>query len=237
MPVISVLMPVYNAERYVAAAVASVLTQTLAELELIAVDDGSTDGSLGILRHCASRDSRIRVLSRENTGIAGAMNDALEAAGGKFITRLDADDWYPRDRLEWQYDWLLTHPEYEAVTGSFAATDATGTIVAPLSCGLKAVDITSELRSGVTRTHLCAAMLRATVARRLEGFRRDLVTSEDVEFQLRLGRFGPVWYEPRLSYYYRLHDESIIHTQDPSARGCMSGGREGRRLREVMATR
>lgn len=216
MSLISVIMPSYNAEQYVAQAIESVLAQSFVNFELIIVDDGSTDDSLSILRNYASQDPRIHVLSRANTGISGALNDALAVTRGEYLCRLDADDWYPPDRLEWQSDWLRGHPEYEAVTGSFAATDPTGKIRAPVNCGPRAADITSELRE--VFTHLCAAMMRTTVARKLNGFRRDLVTAEDTDFQFRLAKCGRIWYEPRVAYYYRLHDESIIHTLNQSVR-------------------
>ena len=91
-PAISVLMPVHNGELTLAEAIQSILAQTFRDFELIAVDDGSTDSSPTILRKFAARDGRIRVISRPNTGIAGALNDAIELATGEFVARMDADD-------------------------------------------------------------------------------------------------------------------------------------------------
>jgi glycosyltransferase involved in cell wall biosynthesis len=85
-------MPVYNAGRYLADAVQSILDQTFGDFELIAVDDGSTDQSKPVLDRFAERDARIRVISRPNTGIVGALNDALAAASGEFCARMDGDD-------------------------------------------------------------------------------------------------------------------------------------------------
>ena len=91
-PTVSVLMPVYNCAAYVGEAVESILNQTWKDFELIAVDDGSTDGSLAVLEEYAKRDGRMRVISRANTGIVGALNDGLAAARGKYIARMDGDD-------------------------------------------------------------------------------------------------------------------------------------------------
>src|SRR5579871_2870885 len=91
-PAVSVLLPVYNGERFLAAAVRSVLEQTFSDFELIAIDDGSTDGSRAILEDFARRDARVRVISRPNSGIVGALNDALAQARGEFAARMDADD-------------------------------------------------------------------------------------------------------------------------------------------------
>lgn len=77
-PTISVLMPVYNAERYVAKAVQSILDQTYRDFEFLIIDDGSTDGSLTILREFEKLDPRIRLISRPNTGIVVALNEMLE---------------------------------------------------------------------------------------------------------------------------------------------------------------
>jgi len=89
---ISVLMPVYNAERYLVEAVESILTQTFDDFEFIIIDDGSTDGSRPILERFARRDDRIRLVSRPNTGMTRALNEGLDLACGEFIARMDADD-------------------------------------------------------------------------------------------------------------------------------------------------
>lgn len=96
---ISVILPVYNAAPFVAATVASLLDQTWRELEIIAVDDGSTDNSLEVLDGLARTDSRIRVFSKTNGGSSSATNFGLAHAEGDFIARMDADDLAYRTRL------------------------------------------------------------------------------------------------------------------------------------------
>ena len=89
-------MPVYNVERYVAAAIRSVLQQTYTNFELIIVDDGGKDASLEICR--AFKDPRIRIISQANRGLAGARNTGIRHARGRFIALLDSDDiWLPRE--------------------------------------------------------------------------------------------------------------------------------------------
>lgn len=97
---VSIVLPVYNAAPFVAATVASLLDQTWRELEIIAVDDGSTDGSLAVLEGLAAQDSRIRVFTRPNGGSSAATNFGLAHAKGDFIARMDADDLAYRTRLE-----------------------------------------------------------------------------------------------------------------------------------------
>ena len=101
MPLVSVLMAVYNAEPYLYKALQSILSQTLMDVEILAVDDASTDGSLAILRDVAQGDARLRVFTQErNKGQAVARNLALRQARGEFICMVDADDWLSPDALE-----------------------------------------------------------------------------------------------------------------------------------------
>ena len=96
MPLVSVIIPVYNGAEFIGESIDSALTQTYRNLEVIVVDDGSTDGTLEILCEYAGRDERVRVLSQVNGGVSKARNAAIAAARGEFIAPLDADDlWLP----------------------------------------------------------------------------------------------------------------------------------------------
>ena len=101
---VSVIMPVYNSEEYLSDAVESFRCQSLKDIELICVDDGSTDNSLNILRDFAARDPRITVLSQDNKGPGTARNVALQRAEGEYVSFLDSDDKYAgSDVLETLY--------------------------------------------------------------------------------------------------------------------------------------
>ncbi|RUX24911.1 glycosyltransferase [Mesorhizobium sp. M7A.F.Ca.US.011.01.1.1] len=91
-PLVSVLLPVYNAGPYLAAALGSILRQDYGRLEIIAIDDGSTDNSLEILERCQKADSRISIVSRENRGLVATLNEGLALARGELVARMDADD-------------------------------------------------------------------------------------------------------------------------------------------------
>lgn len=92
-PKVSVIVPVYNVEALLPRCLDSIVAQTLREIEIICVDDGSPDRSIDILRRYADDDSRIRVLSQENRGLGGARNRGFDAARGEYILYVDSDDW------------------------------------------------------------------------------------------------------------------------------------------------
>ncbi len=100
MPLVSVLLPAKDAEATVDAAVASVLSQSLTDLELVAVDDGSTDGTRARLERWAERDGRVRVLASPGRGLVRALNFGLAHCRGRYVARMDADDESPPKRLE-----------------------------------------------------------------------------------------------------------------------------------------
>lgn len=113
-PLVSVLMPCFNAGKTVDEALASIQAQTFTRWELIAVDDGSQDDTLGRLRAWESRDTRVRPLPREHAGIIPALNAGIEVCRAPLIARMDADDRACAPRLERQFAFMGSHPEIAA---------------------------------------------------------------------------------------------------------------------------
>ena len=99
-PIISVIIPVYNAERYLASCIDSVLAQKGCDFEILLINDGSADHSLEICNDYASRDTRIRVFDKPNGGVSSARNLGLDNAVGEWITFLDSDDWFAPDTFK-----------------------------------------------------------------------------------------------------------------------------------------
>ena len=115
---ISVVMAVHNGEKYLDEAVQSIRRQTVGDFEFIIVNDGSTDGTSGILARHAAEDSRIRVLAQPKVGLSEALTRGCAAASGEFIARMDADDISLPDRFEKQVGFLRAHPQIAAVGGA-----------------------------------------------------------------------------------------------------------------------
>ena len=120
---VSVIVPLFNQERYVAQCLESVLAQTLREIEVVCIDDGSTDRSLSVIRGVAKTDSRLRVITRENRGVGVTRNEGIELAKGEYVAFMDPDDYYPQNRaLESLYDAAVGH-SVEIVGGSLVVFD------------------------------------------------------------------------------------------------------------------
>lgn len=100
MPLVSIIIPIYNAEAYIPRCVDSILAQTFADFELLLVNDGSSDGSLEICHQYANKDSRVRVLDKPNGGVSSARNLGLESATTEWVMFADADDWIEPNTLE-----------------------------------------------------------------------------------------------------------------------------------------
>ena len=213
-PDLSVILTVFNMARYVEEAARSLLAIPGVSIEVIAWDDGSTDGSGDILR--AIDDPRLRVIQGpgQGNGACFAYNGALAEARADYVCRCDTDDRIHPDGLARQYRWLVDHPEYGAVAGGFAVMDEHGREVCVMDTGDGAEEITSELRNGIARTHFNTFVTRRDVLQRLGGFRPFFVNAHDVDMQLRIGEACRVWYNPWPSYAYRLHDRSMCHTFD-----------------------
>lgn len=103
---LSIIMPVYNGQKYLEESIKSILNQSYRDFEFIIIDDGSTDNSINIIKNYAKKDKRIRYISRENRGIVSTLNECIKLSKGKYIVRMDADDISNTNRIEKQYNYL-----------------------------------------------------------------------------------------------------------------------------------
>ena len=118
-------MPVYNAERYVAEAVESILNQTLGDFEFL-IEDSSSDATTDILRRYAEREPRIRLDVRPKRSLVLVLNEQIDPARGEFIARMDADDVALPERFQLEVDYLRDHPECVLVGSPRAAYRSRG---------------------------------------------------------------------------------------------------------------
>jgi glycosyltransferase involved in cell wall biosynthesis len=196
-PRISVVMPVRNGERFLPEALDSTLAQTLDDLELIVVDDGSTDATPTILEEAARRDTRVREQRQEPGGLTVAINAGCALAQAPLIARMDADDVMLPDRLERQVAYLDAHPEVALLGGGIVLVDEQGREI-DREPGRAQLDflVRNEL------TH-ATVMMRAEAFRALGGYRLD--QSEDYDLWLRFDERHGVAALAEPVIRYRLH--------------------------------
>lgn len=213
VPAVSVLMPVYNAERYVAEAVESILKQTFTDFEFLIVNDGSTDRSLQILQSYAEQDLRIHLISRENRGLVATLNEMINLARAPLLARMDADDIAMHDRLEIQTRHLENHPEVVCVGGGCQVIDEHGRflIIADIKTG---PDIVEQLAlQGVTPITHPTALMRTSAIKAVKGYSDKDWPAEDLSLWIKLCDLGKIDNAPEIVLQYRIHDQSISTTQ------------------------
>lgn len=134
MPAVSVIIPVYNNEAHVEKCIRSVLNQSFHDLEILVINDGSTDHSGEILQRLGETDSRIRLLDQENAGVAAARNRGLSAAGGEYVTFVDGDDYIAHDYIEHLYE-SAERQHADMILCGVTFTDETGKVLRTLIPG------------------------------------------------------------------------------------------------------
>ena len=215
-PLVSVVMPAKNAAAFIKKSIDSILNQTYHHLELIIINDGSTDNTLNIIQNYT--DPRLKIVNGPASGISEAFNAGLTHAKGKYLCRCDSDDLYPVNRIEEQIAWLESHPDYIAVCGMYSSIDIKDRHLIQYNRDTVTENIDHKFSNGVVRTHFCTFMTRTDVLKELKGCRSFFVTAEDIDLQLRLSEKGKIYYIAHNAYQYRLHDLSITHSQSNAKR-------------------
>lgn len=214
MPIISVVMSVYNGQQFLDSAVESIINQTFTDFEFIIVNDGSTDGSFAILKEYAQRDCRIRLISRENRGLTASLNEGIANARGEWIARMDADDISLPDRFAKQLAWLqktgadicggwvkLTGTWFHRVWRYHGSSDA----------------IRLKLLFGSAFAHP-TVMLRSSVAK-LNPYSEKANYVEDYELWTRLAQLGvKMTNYPGVVLRYRIHPGQVTSIRQKQQR-------------------
>ena len=210
LPIVSVLMPVYNAEAFLAQSIESILQQTLTDFEFLIIDDASTDGSFDVIKNYAKQDVRIRVYQNKvNQGVTKTLNHGLELAQGAYIARMDADDISLAKRFEKQVKYLEQRKDV-GVCGVWTKTLGT------------ALPITVHF--GVDDACIRVEMLvRCALASPTVMFRRQVLmeselryderykrSSEDYDLYSRMLSFTKVANVPEVLLHYRRHPEQAV---------------------------
>jgi glycosyltransferase involved in cell wall biosynthesis len=217
-PAVSILMPVRNGERFLADAVESALGQSFGDLELVVVDDGSTDSTPQILERIAARDPRLAVHRRDpGRNLSEVLNFAAELARAPLLARLDADDLALPNRLQVQTDHLAAHPEIVLVGGQALLIDGSGRTFGKAEYPLRDEQLQTALLTGNPFVH-SAVTMRREAFEAVGGYRLNFDHAEDLDLWLRLAEGHRVGNVPDVVAAYRLHgDQQTFRKQEEQA--------------------
>jgi len=214
LPQISVVMPVFNAGGYLSLAIKSILSQSLGDFEFLIYDDGSTDGSIDILRAFAAADSRIKVHLGTHHGLTVWLNQGISDAVGAYIARMDADDIATPDRFALQASFLARHPDVAVVGGQALEIDPDGDPLFRHNLPLGHSKIDSEQMAGRSGMLLHpATMMRRQALLNVGGYRVEFQDAEDVDLWLRLAEIAVLANLPDVVLHYRHHPKSVSQTR------------------------
>jgi glycosyltransferase involved in cell wall biosynthesis len=210
--VISVVLPAYNAERFLRAAIESVLNQTFRDFELIVIDDGSTDQTLAMARIFEALDSRVRVITHQNMGMGASLNEAIATAKYQWIARMDADDVMLPNRLEHQLQFVQNNPDI-AVAGSWIQyIDERGRLIGKRCHPLFRRDqVQREIQGNklLPLTHP-SVLIRKSAFEAAGGYRPQFWPSDDLDLWPRIAERGfGILVQQEFLTQYRIHSDSI----------------------------
>lgn len=211
-PRVSAIMTVYNTARWVARAIDSLLTQTYRDIEIILVDDGSTDDSAQIAQAAVARDKRVRFAACAHAGIASASNQAIGMARGEYIAVLDSDDIALPDRFARQVTWLDAHPDVAVLGGAMVTMDEDER----KQRTVRYVTAPSDLRKAVMSYSPIAhpaAMMRRHVITAIGGYRSTFEPAQDYDLWLRVSEQAELANLPAVLTYHRHHPGQTSVTQ------------------------
>lgn len=209
---VSVVMPTYNAERYLAQAIDSVLAQTYRDFEFIIVNDGSSDGTLEIAEAYARKDPRIRIVSQENQGGAASRNNGMAIAHGEWIAMMDADDVMLPNRLERQLAFLEENPDVAVASAFVYHIDDRNRIIGQNESEM--IDretlkrkLKNDAAFGFSHP---AAILNKKAVQEVGGYRPQFEPCEDSDLWNRVAENGhTVLVQQEFLLKYRIHVNSV----------------------------
>ena len=208
-PAISVVMPAYNARRYIRPAVESILAQSFGDFEFIIIDDGSTDGTTDVLRELAAGDARIRLISRPNTGYTVALREAMTLARAPLIARMDADDLARPHRFAVQVARFQAEPDLVLLGGGYEYIDEADRPIRPFIPATDHATLDAQALAGGNPFCHPLTMFRREAYDRVGGYDPQYEPAEDLDLWLKLAEVGRVSAVPDVLLKYRQHANSV----------------------------
>lgn len=225
-PKVSVVIPVYNVEKYLVECMDSVINQTFKDIEIICVNDGSTDDSLAILEYYAKLDDRIKIITQENRGLGNARNVGMRHASGDYLVFIDSDDYISLDTIAKLYNNSLSNGS-DIVIFKIARFDNEGNVNYKLP-GFDFDDFFEEVdfnNFSFTYSDIKKYVMNASFSACLKFYKKEIfdkqddlifpegIAYEDVPFHIKIMLYAnKISFVPEFLYYYRFNPNSIINT-------------------------
>jgi glycosyltransferase involved in cell wall biosynthesis len=211
-PLVSVIMPVYNAEKYLKEAILSIINQTFSNFELIVVDDCSKDNSSKIINELASKDKRIITLTNsQNLKLSKTLNRAIEVASGKYLARMDADDISVSTRIEKQVELMEKESDVVLVGCDVEIIDESNNTIGYR----RYYELDEQIRKWLFFfSPFChpAVMIRRSAIEKIGGYDDNFNPAEDYELYFRLGTLGKFRNLKEQLFCYRIVKNSMTHS-------------------------
>ncbi len=186
-PKVTVLMPVYNGQKYLRPAIESILNQTYKDFEFLIINDGSKDNSLDIIKRYADKDSRIRLITRPNKGLVATLNEGLAKARGEYIARMDCDDISLKKRLKTEVDYLDSHPDVGLVGSNYSIIDGRGKVLVSTNVFTHPDDLKLCLVTCNQYGH-GSVMIKRSVLKQVGNYDKSVGHLEDYDLWIRISR-------------------------------------------------
>lgn len=213
---VSITVPVYNVEKYLEKCLDSLIGQTLKDIEIICINDGSTDNSLSILEKYAKKDSRIKIINQENQGIANTRNKSIKLAQGEYIGFVDSDDWVSCDFFEKLYNAALKYEADIAAAGIIRATDKHEKMFLEFKkeTVTNNTDKKFEICDIPDKSYVCNKIYKLSKIRYFGLKFKNDVTYEDIIFTPEaVHKLGTLVTVPDTYYFYYKRQGSITNTK------------------------
>lgn len=208
-PLISVVMPVYNAGDFLVDSIKSILNQTYKNFEFIIVNDDSTDNSFEIIKAFAKKDKRIKFLkNKTNLGVSKTVNKAILKAKGDYIARMDADDIAMKNRLSLQLNFLQKNKNTVALGGQCILIDKNNLIIGNKKFPTKFSDIYKYIFKFVPVQQPTLMIAKKRLPKNFEFYTDGMNTAEEIELYFKFFQFGKVENLKQNLLMYRIHDNN-----------------------------
>lgn len=216
MPVVSVVIPVYKADKYLRRCLDSLIAQTFTDWQAICIDDGSPDRSPAILDEYASRDARFKVIHKANAGVSAARNDGIESADGEYIHFLDADDWVDADYYQAMVTVAQDSGADMVVSGFVSDNKYTKPIVYKDARMVHGIAEKLCLTFALTDSYVWRYLFKADFVREKNmRFDTNLIAQEDTLFVLdAIAAAKSVTSVPWVNYHYMFNENSALNCRD-----------------------